>query len=74
MTLNRPLHSQGPAWGYNNTCPRSPNGECIVEGHCTTIGPYSDHEYGGYEDAMLAREVLRTVAAHDLRFPYFLFW
>ena len=24
---------------------------------CSEIGPYSDHDYGGYEDAMLAREV-----------------
>ena len=30
--------------------------------------------YGGYEDALFEQQVLRTVAEHDPKTPYFLFW
>lgn len=76
---------QGPAWGYNNTCPRAISskdtggpvhaGECPVLGHCVRLGELADHHYGGYEDAMLAREVLRSVEEHNTSSsPYYLFW
>ena len=72
-------YTQGPAWGYNNTCPRLPEqserpGECLVLGECTALGKYGDHDYGGYEDALFEREVLRTVKEHDVAYPYFMFW
>ena len=33
-----------------------------------------ENETGGYEDALLAEQVLRTVEQHDTRQPYFLYW
>ena len=39
---------------------------------CSEIGPYSDHDYGGYEDAMLAREVranqIATIMRHTIEY------
>ena len=32
------------------------------------------NDTGGYEDALLAEQVLRTVEHHDTRQPYFLYW
>jgi arylsulfatase A-like enzyme len=46
----------------------------VVEGDCTELGRYTERDYGGYEDALFAREVMRTVAQHDAASPYFLFW
>lgn len=48
-------YTQGPAWGYNSTCPRLPEnserpGECLVLGECTVIGKYADH--GASHDCM----------------------
>ena len=44
-----PPHTQGPAFGYNNTCPSDPVrfAECATEGHCTVLGEFADHDYGG---------------------------
>ena len=71
--------TQGPAHGYNNTCPPGgkeiggPGGNRLGQ-QCTVHGPKTDHVYGGYEDALYAQQVLRTVAEHDVSQRYFLFW
>lgn len=78
-------HGQGPAWGFNNTCARLQKkdpavavgaGECPVFGGCTLLGEHSDRASGGYEEAVLAREVLRSLAEYEpaAAAPYYLFW
>ena len=62
---------QGPAHGYNNSCSPKPDRTGLA---CTTHGPKADKLYGGYEDSLFAQHVLRTVAKHDSKDPYFLFW
>ena len=34
----------------------------------------ADQVWGGYEDALLAQEAIRTIDAHDTSRPLFLFW
>ena len=58
----------------NNTCSGGGPGGNRLGQQCTVHGPKTDHVYGGYEDALYAQQVLRTVAEHDVSQRYFLFW
>ena len=60
---------QGPAHGYNNTCQPDTEGT-----KCTAYGAKTDHVFGGYEDALMAQQVMKTLEDHDAATPYFLFW
>ena len=63
---------------YNNSCTGNlPN---VNDDHdrlgesCYAYGPKADKEYGGYEDALFAQLVVKTVEEHDVSRPYFLYW
>lgn len=38
------------------------------------MGAKADAVYGGYEDALFAQHVVRSVEQHDTSRPYFLYW
>ena len=64
-----------PARGYNSTCAGGSvmNGDGPCPAQCTA-GPKGDHEWGGYEDALLEQELVKTIKRANLSQPLFVFW
>uniref|UniRef100_A0A7S2IR02 Sulfatase N-terminal domain-containing protein n=1 Tax=Haptolina brevifila TaxID=156173 RepID=A0A7S2IR02_9EUKA len=61
-----------PAYGYNGSCiGLMPDGGRPPQ--CTP-GPQGDGWFGGYEDALLERELMQTIREHDVTLPLFAFW
>ena len=64
---------EGPGHGYNNTCfTGQPNG--AVDPEKCQPGPFGDHVWGGYEDALFEQQVMEVVEKHPPTSPLFLFW
>ena len=66
---------ESPAHGYNSTCTGDQPAGGVNSTRCQP-GPRGDHDWGGNEDAMLAREAVAVVEAHvdDPSKPLFLFF
>eukprot|EP01051_Picozoa_sp_SAG22_P019168 SAG22_NODE_3450_length_1705_cov_1.362391_2_plen_224_part_00 len=66
-----------PARGYNSSCSgyNSMQPAGAVDPEVCQPGPYGDKDYGGYEDALFAEAVLKTVGEHGADGPpVYLFW
>ena len=65
--------TEGPAVGYNSTCTGDQPSGGVNATRCQP-GPHGDKEWGGNEDALLAREAVSLIETHDVSTPLFLFF